>query len=293
MNLRKVSRKLSLEDSNKIIGSFSSEKDYDEVIRENCTVLDENGDELFSLILNAIPNSVGKKAYPSLLKVASGSNNRGMATDKKAVLYKIKEDGTRSKTSRTAYMVPTGIAGYFDRYPRIPYCRQTAFTHDKPEEWKNIVPYIQYVNKQYKKYCPKTYKMQRKEIDKCCGDFVIADTVFTTITVNVNWKTAYHRDKKNLDGGMAGMGVVGVGKYEGGYLIFPEYRIAVDIRSTDVIVMNNTHLIHGNSELIGKGGTFKRVSMVCYFREGIKKCKTLKEELERAKKFGCKISDEL
>ena len=109
----------------------------------------------------------------------------------------------------------------------------------------------------------------------------------------MNWQSAFHRDKKNLDGGMAGMGVIGAGKYDGAYLCYPEYRTAVNVKSGDVIIMNNTHLVHGNTDFKGTYGNYERISIVCYFRDGIQKCGSREQELARAKKHGMFITKEL
>ena len=135
--------------------------------------------------------------------------------------------------------------------------------------------------------------MQKKIADDCSQDFIIKDTAYSTATINRNYRTAFHRDAKNLSGGMAGMTVVGTGSYTGGYIVFPEYRVAVNVKSTDVIIMNNTHLIHGNTNFGAKHGSFNRISVVCYLREGMLKCGSMKEELNRAKKHGAFISREL
>ena len=135
--------------------------------------------------------------------------------------------------------------------------------------------------------------MQKEIAKNCSQDFVITNTAYSTATINRNYRTAFHRDAKNLSGGMAGLTVVGTGNYDGGYLVFPEYRIAVNVKSTDVIIMNNTHLIHGNTNFIAKKGSFNRVSVICYLREGMLKCGTIEEELERAKIHGAFISREL
>ena len=51
--------------------------------------------------------------------------------------------------------------------------------------------------------------------------------------------------------------------------------------------------MHGNTKIVGKVGKFDRLSMVCYFREGMLKCGTREEELLRAKKHGMFITKEL
>jgi len=293
MNIINVSKKVNEKEAKALIGTFATDKDYDVLVEKETLAIDENGNELFSFIPSGIPNNIAKEAYKPLVKGATHTNNRGSATHKDSMEYAVKKDGTRSKTNRSTEEVKSGIAGYFDRYTRHPFCRLTGYTEKYPDDWMKIVPLIKKVDEHYAKYCPKTYKMQRAKADNCSQDFIIKGTAYSTCTINRNWRTSYHKDAKNLNGGMAGMTVVGSGSYTGGYLCFPEYRVAVNVRSTDVIVMNNTHLIHGNTKIKAKQGNYNRVSVVCYLREGMLKCGSMEEEIARAKKHGAFITREL
>jgi hypothetical protein len=291
MNLN-VKKLITSEEARRLLGKTAKEKHYETLITEKCIV--KEGDEtLFAYIPNAIPNNIIKNTYKDLKTAAGHTNNRGTATFEGSMGYGLKKDGTRSKTNRSKVEVRSGIIGYFDRYTRIPYCRTCAWTERNPKKWKNVLPLIHTINKQYETYCPEEYKKQKQAVENSSQDFVIKDTAFSTATVNLNWQSAFHRDKKNLDGGMAGMAVIGAGKYDGAHLCFPEYKIAVNITSGDVIVMNNTHLIHGNTDFKGMYGNYERISVVCYFRDNIQKCGTTAEELERAKKHGMFITKEL
>ena len=291
MNLN-VEKKLTDKEASDIIGQMPNESHYDTLINKKCVVKD-NGEFGFAYIPNALPNDLIKKAYSSLKSGCTTTNNRSNATFKGSTAYPIKKDGTRSRSHRTLVQVKSGVGGFFDRYARIPYCRMCAFTEKNPDKWAKILPIIHLINKYYKKYSPELYKNQKSKVEKTSQDFVIKNTAFTTTTFNMNYRTAFHRDRGNLTGGCAGMGVFGAGKYKGGYLCFPEYKIAVDIRPTDIIIMNNTTLIHGNTELIGEYGEYERISLVCYMREKMMRCGTIKEEIERAKKYGAKISEEI
>ena len=284
---------LSEKEAKAILGRKAKESDYDKLIKEDCVVKDENGDTLFAFVKNALPNNLIKEAYPSLQKAAGYTNNRGTATYKGSMKAKVLKDGTLSNTKRSEIDVRSGIVGYFDRYPRIPYCRTCAWTEKNPEKWATILPVIHKVNSYFKEKCPKEYYYQKEAVNNASQDFIIEGTAFSTATINCNWQSAYHRDKNNIEGGMAGMAVVGAGKYSGAYLCFPEYRIAVSIESSDIIVMNNTHLVHGNTSFHGKHGEYERISVVCYFRNGIQKCGTRDYELERAKKYGAKINENI
>ena len=288
----KAKRFLSEKQAQELIGRKANQNDYNQLITEKC-IVEHNGEILFSYTPNAIPDNLIKTAYKSIKSAAGLTFNRGVATFKGSMKKNRKKDGTMSKTAKTRVNIKSGIIGYFDRYPRMPYCRTCAWTEHNPDKWKDVLPLIHKINNEFKENCPEIYKKQKRVADQSSKDFVINGTAFSTATVNLNWQSAFHRDARNYDGGMCGMGVIGAGKYDGGYLCFPEYKIAVNVRGTDVIVMNNTHLVHGNTNFKGNYGEYERISIVCYFREGIRKCKSRAEELQRAKQHGAKINEEL
>jgi hypothetical protein len=162
----------------------------------------------------------------------------------------------------------SGIAGYFDRYPRIPYGRATSYTEKNLEKFALCYPYLRKLNQQFKELIPERWKAQRNEADKLDPRFLIDDTVFTTLTVNHNWRTACHRDAGDLTVGFSNIcGVTGPeGKgWKGGQFILPEYRIAINLQPGDMLLVNNHAGIHGNDELIGEDND--RMTIVAYFRE--------------------------
>lgn len=167
--------------------------------------------------------------------------------------------------------VHSGVAGYYDRYPRIPYGRATAYTEYNFEKFTKSYPYLKKLSKAFKELTPERWAAQKDACDKLDPEFVIPETVFTTITVNKSFRTAAHRDAGDLSTGFSNLGVVTAPgcDFKGGYLIFPEYRIAVNIRPGDLLLINNHEIIHGNTPIILEGENDNRYSLVCYFREGM------------------------
>jgi len=176
-------------------------------------------------------------------------------------------------TSDTTYANPvdSGIAGWFDRYPRIPYGRPTAYTFHNYERFKFSYPFLQHLSKAFSEFLPVRHAAQYECIQKLDPSFYVPGTVFTTITVNKNFRTAAHRDAGDLHTGFSNLTVVAKdGDYEGGYLIVPELRAAFNIRPGDLLLINNHEYIHGNTPIVPKKGNvenFERISLVCYFRE--------------------------
>ena len=166
-----------------------------------------------------------------------------------------------------ANVVNSGIAGWFDRYPRIPYGRATAYTQNHYDKFKMSFPFLQSLDKGYKKLLPWRWGNQRAAADKVDPRFLVPKTVFTTVTVNKTFRTACHRDAGDFTEGLSNLLVLSNnGKYTGGYLVFPEYRIAVNVRPGDLLLVNNHEIMHGNTpiETYDDG---ERISLVCYLRE--------------------------
>ena len=173
--------------------------------------------------------------------------------------------------SQTNYAksVFSGVAGWFDRYPRIPFGRATSYTRDEPEKFALSFPFLQSLDRGFKELLPWRWGNQRAAADKLDPRFLVPETVFTTITVNKTFRTACHRDAGDLDNGLSNLLVVGSGNYTGGYLVFPEYRIAVNVRPGDLLLVNNHEIIHANTEIVLDTPDAERISLVCYFREAM------------------------
>jgi hypothetical protein len=174
--------------------------------------------------------------------------------------------------SDTTYANPvfSGIAGWFDRYPRIPYARATAYTRQQPDKFKLSFPFLQSLNRGFKELLPWRWENQKKAANKIAKEFLVPNTVFSTITVNKTFRTAAHRDAGDYSNGLSNLLVLSNnGNYSGGYLILPEVRVAINVRPGDLLLVNNHEYIHGNTPIVLEDETAERVSLVCYLREGL------------------------
>jgi len=173
-----------------------------------------------------------------------------------------------SKTDYAASSV-SGVAGWYGRYDRIPYGRATAYTEQNFDKFKLAFPLLQKLSKAFSELLPKRWAFQKSCIEKIDPEFHVPDTVFTTITVNRSFQTAAHRDSGDLHKGFSNLTVLNDGKnYSGGLLVLPEYRVAINIRPSDLLLINNHGGIHGNTPIILDEGA-ERYSVVCYFRENM------------------------
>lgn len=174
--------------------------------------------------------------------------------------------------SKTTYanVVNSGIAGWYDRYPRIPFGRPTTYTRDNPEKFAKSYPFLQSLAKGFKDMLPWRYGNQKRAAESIDQRFVVPETPFTTVTVNKNFRTAGHYDPANMEDGFANLCVMSNNdQYEGCYLVFPEIGYAVDVRPTDLLLVNNQAGLHGNTELKLKDLDAERISMIAFFHEGM------------------------
>ena len=188
--------------------------------------------------------------------------------------------------SKTTYANPvnSGIAGWYDRYPRIPYGRATSYTEKHFDKFKKSYPYLQHLAKAFAELLPWRYGNQKRASEKIDQRFLVPDTPFSTITVNRNFRTAAHYDPANMDDGFANICVFSNSdKYRGAYLVFPEIGYAVNIRPGDLLFVNNMAGLHGNTELILDDPNAERISIIAFFHEGMLTLGSMEYENARRK----------
>ena len=192
------------------------------------------------------------------------STNRGTAS------------GSTTKNTRENPKIQTTITGYFDRWSPIHKhlfkkkgiatpleVRETAFLADHPDEFAKMVPFIEQIDRLYKKYLPEYYQKQYKKAKET--HFKIADTSFTSTTINLNFTTTIHKDKGDDDEGYGNLCTIQRGNYTGAETCFPQYGIGVDVRDGDILLMD-VHQWHANLPIKLEKGA-ERMSVVCYLRK--------------------------
>lgn len=176
----------------------------------------------------------------------------------------------------------SGIAGFYGRYPRIPYGRQTAYTEHNREQFEKCYPFARKLEKVFRELLPKRHAAQQACADSTDKRFLIGeDTTFTTITVNTttkdrNARMACHRDAGSLNEGYSNLTVISDGKkdWKGGYLVTPEVRAAINVRPGDLLLIDNMRIIHGNTPIgAPESGEddLLRMSLIFYYREDMLK----------------------
>jgi len=300
-----VRKIMSDEALKKYEGKFLEESDFKIILNSDADVYTETGELLLKFRKGVLPQRNIEQAYDAMKDfIKTTTTDRGIATGSNKGL------GTGQKKA-----VMSNIMGYFDKWPisikhqfkvagmKPPTrCRLTKFTSQFPEKWEKIVPLIQDIDRQYKKLVPAAYASQRKAADSV--KFKIPNTSFSTVTTNLNFRTAAHHDSGDWDEGFGNLVVIEKGKpYGGAFTGFPQYGVAVDCRQGDFLGMS-VHNLHGNSPMIPTDETSQRISLVCYLRKKIvEKCqgeqlydpKVLQKQIQRrmTRKVGKKSRIEL
>lgn len=284
-----VRPRLTDEQTKKLSGTLLTDKDYNKLFTSDVDVYDEEtGQCIAKFRKRVIPANIAQTAYNNLKTAARPTSNRGGSSgvldeQGKSIKYAIKKDGTRSNTGVSVTTANSGIIGYFDRNPRLPYCRQTAFNIQEFDKFKKAYPIIKFVDTKYAELMPEHYKKQREVADKTSSDFTIHNTAFTTVTVNKNWQTAVHTDKGDFAEGFGNLVVLRKGRYTGGYFVLPKWGVAFDMQNCDLL-LTDVHQWHGNTPIHKIDEDATRVSLVMYYRENMIHCGTGQEEAEIAKR---------
>ena len=133
-------------------------------------------------------------------------------------------------------------------------------------------------------YSPFYYKKQRERANES-PLYLIGDSCFSTLTLNYNWRTACHYDVGDYTDGLSIISVLGDDNWEGCLIGFPKYKIAVDVRVGDIIIMDS-HEMHCNTEFKDSpdndgNAEFNRLSVVFYLRQNMNNCKSIPNGIKK------------
>lgn len=260
-------------------GVFLTDNDYDAVIDYDCDAYDVNGNLLFMYRKNAVDLAVLKLGYESFKDSIQLTDGRGIASGSSH--KRIRKDGSVSNIT-VGNKVYSGNVGYMDANAMVHYCRKTAFARDYFDKFTAGTPFVQAVDKLYAELCPAHYKKQIAIATGTNRNYRIADTAFTTVTVNRNFATAVHKDAGDYPEGFGNLCVYREGNYSGAYFCLPEYRVAIDMQNGDILFAD-VHRWHGNTPFRDCSDNYLRIAFVMYYREYMYKCKQPAEELQRVK----------
>ena len=296
-----VKKLMSDEEIKSLEGDFFGKKNFKTILSDSCDVFYKDGKKKILLAKfrkNVIPSRLAEIAYEELEDAAKVKHDNRGAAGGALILDNLPKYVNRNKMKkRTKYVirgyeslkskrmvnqiignqVSSNIIGYYDKPDRnlgkgAPPCRLTQFNKNHLEKYKKIIPFIQAINTQFKRLIPSNYRKQYSRANQT--NFVIDKTAFSTVTINHNWRTALHQDSGDFIQGFGNLVVCEKGKYRGGYTGFPQFGVAFDVRQGDFLAMD-VHQWHCNTAIQGKKDKYGRLSVVCYLRDKMLRCRGL------------------
>lgn len=262
-----VSKDFDDEKMEKKMTTFLKRDDIDTIITDDADVYTEDGKLLLRFRKKVLDDEHIDLFYDNVIHFAK--NKTGLR-------------GNTSGSKRKGYSdkkVMSNIFGYFDTWgpsqkvifkkrgktPSI-MVRECRFNMNYPEEYKKTIPLLKDIDTLFAKLAPEYYKIQKKKANET--HFKIPGTSFTTVTTNVNFRTAIHTDKGDDMESLGNLCVISRGDYTGAETCFPQYGIGVDVRDGDMLFMD-VHQPHANLPMIKNDKDAIRLSIVCYLRTNV------------------------
>ena len=286
---------------------FYDEAHYDEIIKDECVLLKENGDILAVFVKGSIKKENREKYIKAIKSNAkSKTKNRGTASgvadvkkfpkDAVALCKKDGEPLTNPRLVSVQYKrddgsicgrcqsnaVRCGCAGYFDAVGGLP-CRMVGWSTKNPDKHELLTELCDEIAVAHKNNEPQSFNFQRSIAEKS-RNFLMGDSPYSTLTLNYDFRTASHIDRGDLKNSLSTLTILEEipNNYSGSYLGLPEYKIAFDVRDGDTLIFD-AHEYHSNTEmkvlsdklpiddLTGNpfGG---RISVVAYLRNRLNEC---------------------
>lgn len=296
-------------------GYYYPEEHYSQIIKEECSVYDIDTGKILAILCKGVIPVEDRQKYKDILRSPSRSKtkNRGNGAGKcdikrfppqahklvdknnnpidenkthTSVFYQ-KEDGSFCNRGQSN-LVRSGCAGYFDKRGKLP-CRQVAWSNKNPEKHNALIPLCECIADKHKEVDEESYNKQLERI-MMKPEYRFGESIYSTLTLNYDFRTASHRDKGDFKAGLSTLTILEdiPGNYEGLYLGLPEYKICFDVRDGDILFFD-THQIHCNTEykvlsdklgvnnIVDEDGVSDkyfagRISIVAYLRERLYLC---------------------
>lgn len=316
-------------------GTWFEEDAVDQVIREDADVYAQEADGSERLLAKFRKGVLGKedvqRGWDGFRLLAIPSRNRAAAAgpiDLKGKYWSKRKPTEVTKWSarymqngkvskmRVNNVVASGVLGYYESTAFLDAaCRMTGYTRKALKNFLHGIPYLEAIDAQFKKLVPAAHAKQLAALRKHKA-YQIANTAFSTLTVNLNFRTALHKDAGDYKDGFGNLSIIEWGKYHGGITMFPRFRVGFDVRTGDFLAMD-VHEWHTNSKLyeteedkkynetlpdirtrdpetgvVGSDHRFQRLTFVCYFREKLVACDEAKTH-EYYKREGFDLDEEV
>ena len=141
----------------------------------------------------------------------------------------------------------------------------SGWTKEHPKEWETLQDIAIWNEKAFELANPEVYHKQKSFCEKFIEpEYRIGGGIFTTLSANryhigQSSKMGAHVDSGDINAGLTTMSCFREGDYDGAYLVFPRYGIAIDAPDNSVIIADSNQL-HGVTQISGNGQRFTCVA---------------------------------
>jgi hypothetical protein len=245
-------------DTDALLGEYASIDDVSELIDED-TVLTVDGVPVVAYYRDI----EGMDVEP--LRVALG---------------KVQYTHAKRATGKKAMKPYSKIFGY---QPRIPFrnkpCRIAGLALDAPDIHQLLEGWTGTIADLYTQIAPVAAEAhQAKTTEKIKEEFHLAGSMFTSGIVNKTSQLPYHFDAGNFKGAWSAM--LGIKRWiEGGYLVVPEYDVALEIADGSMTFFDGQARLHGVTPIKKLNEDGERYTIVWYSLEKMWMCLTAAEEV--------------
>jgi len=141
----------------------------------------------------------------------------------------------------------------------------SGWVKENQDKWESLQEIAIWNEKAFEKANPDIYNSQKSYAELSVKPkHRVGEGIFTTLSANryhvgQSPKMAAHVDSGDTDAGLTTMCVFREGDYDGAYLAFPRYGVAIDAPDNSVIIADSNQ-IHGVTPISGKGQRFSCVA---------------------------------
>jgi hypothetical protein len=235
----------------KLVGTFPDQSHVAITLDRDTKVSAPGGKLIAVLLRNAIGEDEHLLAHELWKPVDGLVSNRATALGTRSLPRSTNKHGVPSPRSGVNVRVlevteaRQGILGYLDR----PHCYDTLLSKEHQEMIEGNRHLIEHIDSLYAQQLPDVYGHQRSEVEKAGSSWRLWNTVFSTVYLAKNFRTAYHTDRGNLRGVMTAL--MPTGKFTGGELVLPRWRIAIAFKPGDLLLFDPQQ-VHGNLPFEGE-----------------------------------------
>lgn len=243
----------------------TNDNDYDLVIDYDCIAYDENDDILFVYKAN---NNVDRELIENTFQNIKFNKRLN------------RHFGVYTRTNLVGFSPPSR--------QKKQYCSVSLMAQKQPLEHDITCELSKIINNVYCEFSKEKYNQHDDLYKDKFSDFTrLENTVFTSGVINKNVAFQYHYDRGNLKNVFSGMFALKKNVF-GGYLILPEYKIAIEIADCSIFLFDGQSIVHGVSPIEYQKGGY-RYTVVFYTSSTAWRCLPIELELKNAKEIDTRL----